>query len=565
MVIVKSNMYGRSLMQYMMFRRWPFFALHPVRQHFSPPPPPRPPQQQQQQRSIMTYFHCPKHHHDRLLSYASLYYNANMFRNRTFHSFIWKWLQKLLPITTTRTDNHSINDTSNHNDIDPRTHTTNSEKGEETIEERNYRYSMINAHPLGPWQAILTAVKRHYSNYNNNNHHHNYITETTTGDTVRENSRHNNYNILDVGCGPRGQPGTTIANALPHVSVHCIDSCPQAVHSIPTSTTAMTTTMNKNLVHSSVPTYKIDITTTTPILPPLPFMMTVKLPLPITTSPPSIQQSLFISSPIRPPSNLIKSVCNMDHLSKQFGSNSINVIVSCFGYGSSSNPDNIISALRQAYDTLVPGGILILCTWQYSSLLALTHDMTTTLQHGCGDSAAMIRLQNQDHIDDGTIRNDISSHGGGSSCHPKIQYSGTNEWEDLLYQAGFQIPNQIQSTLHTYPIQLGNTPQEQLNFGTLLIPLDVQEHYNGTCPNSNDYWLYNHTPTNPSTTTKTMLGYRNHTEEAFWMNVSEHTNGSTSPASTLDDINNDENDNFINKDTTLWMPKNIFKLTISTK
>jgi hypothetical protein len=62
------------------------------------------------------------------------------------------------------------------------------------------------------------------------------------------------------------------------------------------------------------------------------------------------------------------------------------------------------SSLRQAYETLFPVRMLILCSWQYLSLLALSHDICTTLQYDCGDSESIILLQNQDHMDNGTIR-----------------------------------------------------------------------------------------------------------------------------------------------------------------
>ncbi len=471
---------------------------------------------------------------------------------RSGHSFIWNWLVSTLPTATA---------------IPPLSpsplQTSNRDEDEE--ERTLYRYSMVHAHPLGPWKAILSAVKRHYYNDDNNNHHH-----QNSSSNNDNNKNQTAYHILDVGCGPRGQPGTTIANALPHVSVHCIDSCHGAIRAIPIRS-----------IHPFIivsPLFNIDTTTrfimssaSRPMSePPMPFLQIPLTPLPLLSK----------ISPLRPPpSNLIKSICNMDNLSKQFLSNSIHVIVSCFGYGSSnsisstnattlSETDQILSSLRQAYDTLLPGGILILCTWQYSSLLALSHDMTTTLKHGCGDSAAMIRGQHQNHIDEGAVRNYISSSSSSSSPssgnrrYPKIQYSDTNEWEDLLYQAGFQKPDQIQSSIHTYPICLGKTPRQQLNFSTLLIPTDVQEYYNNN-NNHHPTWFDCFNTVTPHTTA-TSSGYRNNTEEAFWMNVMEHTDPSNTGTYHHSD-DSDPHGHDPNVDTSTWMPKNIFKLTISTK
>ena len=456
---------------------------------------------------------------------------------RSGHSFIWDWLVSSL--TTATTIPSSSLQTSKRDD-------TKLEGEKEKEEERTlYRYSMVHAHPLGPWEAILSAVKRHY--YNDMN-------QTA-------------YHILDVGCGPRGQPGTTIANALPLVSVHCIDSCHGAIRAVPIRS-----------IHPIMISPFVKIDTTTRFImscvsaPPMSFVQIPLTPLPLLSS---------ISPMLPPPSNLIKSICNMDNLSQRFLPNSVHVIVSCFGYGSSSNnnsndsanattvseTDQILSSLRQAYDTLLPGGILILCTWQYSSLLALSHDMNITLQHGCGDSAAMIRVQHQNHIDEGAVRNDISSSSSSSSSsgsrrYPKIQYSDTDEWEDLLYQAGFQKPDQIQSSIHTYPICLGKTPRQQFNFSTLLIPLDVQEYYNN---NNNSYQTWSdclNTATQKSSATSS--GYRNNTEEAFWMNVMEHTDPSNTGC-TSQTNDNDPHCHDPNVDTSMWMPKNIFKLTIATK
>ena len=531
--------------------------------------------QPQYHSTILTY----ARHSQPALSMTTLHRRRYLYR--TFHSMLWNWFMTVPVVTQPTTIGGNNHPSDDYIDSDATKQSLRIDAiKEETIEERNYRYSMINAHPLGPWQAILLEVQRHYhdftlhSNYNNEKHSIHPKENHPVDDTGIHQSDDKLYTILDVGCGPRGQPGTTIAHALPQASVHCIDSCVQTIHSIPTVPVAHP--------YSFIHSLQIHSMTTVPegscvlSLPPSPEAMIQPLfSWQILPLPPMLPISL-LRPQIPPPSNLIKSVCNMDHLSTQFIPNSINVIVSCFGYGSSSDRDNIQSSLRQAYETLVPGGILILCTWQYSSLLALSHDMTTTLQHGCGDSATMIRIQHQDHMDDGTVRNNASlSSNSAGGRYPTIQYSDTNEWEDLLHTAGFQIPNHIQSTIHTYPICLGSTPQEQLNFGTLLIPIDVQGYHNNSMKHrySNDWFNFMRTTERTGTTTTTVSGYRNNTEEAFWMNVSEHINkqnGSTmyddeSRSSRHRKSNDENNSNDDNVDTSIWMPKNIFKLTISTK
>jgi hypothetical protein len=85
---------------------------------------------------------------------------------------------------------------------------------------------MSNAHPMGPWQVILMEANRHYSQYNAQQNYQGDIRHTGWDDVENEcakrtnNGRETLFTVLDVGSGPRDQPGTTIANTLPNKLVH---------------------------------------------------------------------------------------------------------------------------------------------------------------------------------------------------------------------------------------------------------------------------------------------------------------------------------------------------------
>jgi SAM-dependent methyltransferase len=391
---------------------------------------------------------------------------------------------------------------------------------EETEEDTNYRYSMVHGHPLGPWQAILNAVQVHHAKWK-----------------IVNNKSEQVYHVLDVACGPRGEPGTTIALALPHASVHCIDSCSIAIDSVRVHAARVGNDRSCIIVPNSVDT----------------------LPIHSLFSA-SSEFTNVVNNSSSPPFNLIKSVCNMDRLNQHFRPNSMNVIVCCYGYGLSSD---VLHALQQAYTILRPGGVLILSTWQYSSIAALSQDILATVHAGTGDSAETLFLQRQYDMDIG-----IPPPAGSvsqylqSKCN--VEYSGPNEWEILLHHAGFSTLN-IVSSCHSYPICMGTTRNEQFNLGTLSIQSEL--HYSNAYSNNKDTAIY-----------------KNSAEEAFWMNISSHSLCTTSM------LQAEANDALISESgilgknhvysnttvacaspaldiatTTMWMPNNTFKLTVSTK
>jgi hypothetical protein len=143
-----------------------------------------------------------------------------------------------------------------------------------------HRMSVQHAHPLGPWQAMLVAVQSHYDkrvfefelskvkvkeeeeeeellrNKGTTSTQTAAMTTLTSciTDEAAITSDHPNktpcpanatavpvidpllpftFRVLDLASGPRGEPGTTIAHALPLASVHCTDSCSVAVAAIP--------------------------------------------------------------------------------------------------------------------------------------------------------------------------------------------------------------------------------------------------------------------------------------------------------------------------------------------
>ena len=71
------------------------------------------------------------------------------------------------------------------------------------VEEAKWLFSMQHAHQNGPWQAMTKAVQAHYNNDAIT------ITRTSTSTAVSE------FRVLDLACGPRGEPATRIARALP--------------------------------------------------------------------------------------------------------------------------------------------------------------------------------------------------------------------------------------------------------------------------------------------------------------------------------------------------------------
>lgn len=332
--------------------------------------------------------------------------------------------------------------------------------------------------------------------------------------------------VLDVACGPRGEPGTTIADALPSAVVRCTDSCSIAIESVPV--------VELNILSSPGSSTEDAIDQTTFATVPSPH------------TPRSIRKPLKL-----PPLNLSKSVCNLDQLNQNFAPNSMHAIVCCYGYGLSTN---IIDALEQAHTVLMPGGILVLGTWKYSPLLALGHDVLTTLRSGTGDSADMLLVQHLNDLDVGLPPLVQPS--------PAVEYSEPGEWESLLSNAGFH-PSDIVSSCHSYPMNMGTTRSEQFNFGTLLIREELQHFV--ACSDFYGTFLSG-------------IGLRqSFTEDAFWNNLPKYcveTSSNVLPGSSCMGIgvqNRNHQAKFNGSEmpsietSTLWMQDNKFMLTVSTK
>jgi hypothetical protein len=68
--------------------------------------------------------------------------------------------------------------------------------------------SLQHAHVDGPWQAMNWAVQQHFDDHKQSNTNIN----TNTNDVQVPIPT---FQVLDLACGPRGEPGTTIAQSLP--------------------------------------------------------------------------------------------------------------------------------------------------------------------------------------------------------------------------------------------------------------------------------------------------------------------------------------------------------------
>ena len=291
-------------------------------------------------------------------------------------------------------------------------------------QDTNHRMSLQHAHPLGPWQAILKVVQKHHANWllqqNNNSN------DNDDGNNIDHDVNNNPFRVLDLACGPRGQPGTTIAHALPSVAVHCTDSCPIAIAAV--------------LVASDHSTPELDDESDSAG----------------SRNPP----------PPPPPTNLSKSVHDLTDLG-QYGTDTVHVIVCCYGYGLS---DDVSQALAEAHRVLVRGGILVICTWERSALL-MQGNRTLSWVHG---------------RDDGNGDDDNNNNSSSSTCGdvdaaflvrdevPVLALSGVGEFEGLLVGAGFDHPGAVVTTFGTYPFDLGRQTDHQFAMGTLLIRKELE-------------------------------------------------------------------------------------------
>ena len=349
------------------------------------------------------------------------------------------------------------------------------------LEERtNYRMSMQHGHPLGPWRAMLAAVQSHHDNW--------VLALAAAEETLRRGGSSSSgaatinpevepppvFRVLDLACGPRGEPGTTIARALPYASVSCTDSCADAVASVLTVSASAAAVAAASAAANA-------------------------------NSAAAFKSRCDFPQPPPPPANLKKAVVDLTDLSS-FDSNTYDVITCCYGYGLSSD---LPRALSEAHRVLVPGGILVVATWQSSAMLSSGRDVLATVRGMGRDARAP-------EDDDAFLPPRIAP-------APAIALSGPGEFEALLAGAGFDRPGDIVTALGTYPFDLGRRSDDQFAMGTILVRAEL-ERLGALEP--------------------TAGGWKNLAEEVFWINVPRY----------VDVV-----------DGNMLLRDNTFKLTVSTK
>mmetsp|Transcript_20338 Transcript_20338/g.34692 ORF Transcript_20338/g.34692 Transcript_20338/m.34692 type:complete len:437 (+) Transcript_20338:80-1390(+) len=344
-----------------------------------------------------------------------------------------------------------------------------------------HRISIQHAHPLGPWQAILAAVQDHYDSWVDVQDAIKLKKEDNAAEEIARTHEEFGiastilpaapppFRVLDLASGPRGEPGTTIAHALPLAAVHCTDSCSVAVAAIPVhilvdeaiSNTAAVTDVGigglskKNSILSAIAG---DDATIQALIPP-------------------------------PPKNLTKSIADLTDLSS-YSSNSFDAIICCYGYNLSSN---VPHALAEAYRVLVPGGVLVIATWERSAMLAIGRDVEAYVRGGGRDPYS-------------TLDDDESFLPPRIVPVNKIELSGVGELEALLIASGFDQPQAVLAKSLVYPIDLGNNSDDQFAMGTILVR-DELESLGALRPSVNDGGNG---------------AWENLAEEAFWMNIQKY-------------------------------------------
>ena len=409
------------------------------------------------------------------------------------------------------------------------------------VEDAQYRMSMQHSHPRGPWRAMSIAVQRHNDAWvlSNNQTKKDAAASRGGGGNVDKLAADDAiYRVLDLACGPRGEPGTTIAHLLPLVTVQCTDSCADYVALVPTvlglevpvlpllSSVTTTTTYTRgyakinwsNIVVGGMygdDSIGSDISVAGKqdahsIMGDANQTIHNVLPLLLPLVPP-------------PPSNLTKLVLDMSNLTI-YPSNSIDAITCCYGYAIA--PD-IAHALSEAHRVLVPGGILVIATWEKSAMLSIGRDVLATVRSGGTLNPNNSSSHNVDDLD-AFLPPLISS--------PSVlAYSGPGVFEALLINAGFDNPGDVVVSGDTYPFDLGSTTNMMLTMGTILIKDELE-----------DLGAFNNNVSTTMTGQDDLAagGWKNLTEEAFWINIKKYT----------DMVGG-----------TMLLRDNTFKITVSTK
>jgi hypothetical protein len=84
------------------------------------------------------------------------------------------------------------------------------------LDEATLLMSLQHAHVDGPWQSMDRAVQQHFEDH----HSHGDSDSQSDSDSDSDNDHENDapvptFQVLDLACGLRGEPGTTIAHSLP--------------------------------------------------------------------------------------------------------------------------------------------------------------------------------------------------------------------------------------------------------------------------------------------------------------------------------------------------------------
>ena len=284
------------------------------------------------------------------------------------------------------------------------------------VDDARYRMSTQHAHPLGPWRAMSVAVRRHNDAWGKGR---DKMGRIATADDVDDDddddappggaSPHPPYRVLDLACGPRGEPGTTIARLLPLAAVLCTDSSAEFVASVPVvgdcGGGGGGGGDRRDARSSSAPP------------------------------------------------NLTKSVLDMSDLAAH-ASGSFDAVVCCYGIGLA--PDARV-ALSEAHRVLTPGGVLVVATWEGSDLLSVGRDVLGTVRGG-------------GHGPSSSRDDDLEAFLPPRFPPPPANaLAGPGVIEALLVGAGFDHPGAVVSTGGTYPLDLGGHPDDVLTAGTMLV------------------------------------------------------------------------------------------------
>ena len=355
------------------------------------------------------------------------------------------------------------------------------------LENALYRMSVQHAHPLGPWRAMSVAVQSHYDVWVTNMEAASTNTTITTTGIPPPSPL---FRVLDLACGPRGQPGTTIARLLPLAACHCTDSCAQSVEQVPVF-----------LADSSSSSSSMDAATTSEL------------------DDKEDDYEHENRQPRTPPKNLTKSVVDMSDLSA-YPSNTFNAITCCYGYGLAHD---VSHALSEAHRVLVPGGILVVATWDRSAMLSLGRDVLQTVKGGGRDPLAA-------EDDEAFLPPRLPPVDG-------IALAGPGELEALLAGAGFDHhPGAVVTTFGTYPFDMGSNADDIFAMGTILIR-DELERLGALASADGGGALGNGS--------RGAGGWANLAEEAFWISVRKYAT--------------------VVGGQTVLLNDNTFKMTVSTK